>query len=79
MAQIDRDQYTFFNDSVVSTAAPQLGAMDLAKRAFDIVASGSAILLASPLLLLMYAAVRLDSPGPAFFSQVLLLAINPNG
>jgi lipopolysaccharide/colanic/teichoic acid biosynthesis glycosyltransferase len=40
------------------------------KRLFDVVAAGAGLLAASPLLLLISLAVRLDSPGPAFFRQV---------
>jgi exopolysaccharide biosynthesis polyprenyl glycosylphosphotransferase len=40
-----------------------------AKRAFDVVASGLAVLLLSPILLGAAAAIRLDSPGPVFFRQ----------
>ncbi|MDH7794188.1 MULTISPECIES: undecaprenyl-phosphate glucose phosphotransferase [unclassified Beijerinckia] len=39
------------------------------KRAFDIVAGSLALVLLSPLLLLVAIAVRLDSNGPAFFLQ----------
>jgi undecaprenyl-phosphate galactose phosphotransferase len=39
------------------------------KRTFDVVVATSACLLLSPLLLMIAVAVRLDSPGPAFFVQ----------
>ena len=39
------------------------------KRAFDIVVSGLALLLLSPVLLAILLAVKVDSPGPAIFSQ----------
>ncbi len=39
----------------------------LAKRAFDIVASGTALLLLSPIMLLVALMVRLDSKGPIFY------------
>lgn len=42
----------------------------MAKRLFDVLASGLGLLLLSPLLLLMAAAIKLDSPGPVFFRQV---------
>lgn len=42
----------------------------LVKRAFDILASGAALLLLWPLLLLIAAAIRLTSPGPVIFRQV---------
>lgn len=40
------------------------------KRLLDIALSGTALLLASPLFLLVGAAIRWDSPGPVFFRQV---------
>ena len=39
------------------------------KRLFDVVHSAAALLLALPLLLLAWVAIRLDSPGPAVFRQ----------
>ena len=39
------------------------------KRIFDLLAAGAGLLLALPLGLLLAAAVRLDSPGPALFWQ----------
>jgi Undecaprenyl-phosphate glucose phosphotransferase len=39
------------------------------KRAFDIFFSGLVLVLTSPLLLLIAAIVKLDSPGPVFFIQ----------
>jgi lipopolysaccharide/colanic/teichoic acid biosynthesis glycosyltransferase len=41
----------------------------LAKRLFDILASGMGLLLLLPLLLAVAAWVKLDSPGPALFRQ----------
>lgn len=41
----------------------------MAKRLFDLLASGVGMLLLSPLLLLMALAIKLDSPGPVFFRQ----------
>lgn len=41
--------------------------MPLAKRVFDIVAAGLALLLLSPLLLIVAIAIRLESPGPVFY------------
>ena len=40
------------------------------KRGFDLVVAVSALLLASPLMLLLAILVRLDSPGPALFRQM---------
>lgn len=41
----------------------------IAKRALDLIVAGTAIVLTAPLMLLILIAVRLDSPGPATFSQ----------
>jgi len=41
----------------------------MAKRVFDLVCSALGLLLLAPLLLLVAAWVRLDSPGPVFFRQ----------
>jgi len=46
--------------------APGL-AYRLGKRAFDVVAAGGVLLLASPFLLLAAALVKLSSPGPVFY------------
>ena len=40
-----------------------------AKRVFDVLSSGLAILLASPVLVATAVAIRLESPGPVFFRQ----------
>ena len=47
----------------------QIFRMPLWKRAFDIAASLSAILLLSPLLIAVAVAVRLDSPGPVIYKS----------
>lgn len=39
------------------------------KRIFDIVASGCALVLLSPIFLITAIAIKLDDPGPAFFTQ----------
>lgn len=41
----------------------------VSKRAFDIAASGAALLVLSPILAGIWLAVRLESPGPGFFHQ----------
>jgi len=41
----------------------------MAKRMFDLLVAGVALLLLSPLLLLLGLLVRLDSPGPVLFRQ----------
>ena len=40
------------------------------KRLFDIVFSGSVLIVLLPLFLVLIVLVKLDSPGPAFFSQI---------
>ena len=44
----------------------------VAKRVFDVVSAGLGLLFAMPLMLLTAAAIKLDSPGPALYSQVRL-------
>jgi lipopolysaccharide/colanic/teichoic acid biosynthesis glycosyltransferase len=41
----------------------------MAKRLFDLLGATTALLLLSPLLLLVALAIKLDSPGPVFFRQ----------
>ncbi len=41
----------------------------MAKRAFDLLGAGLALLLLSPLMLAIAAAIKLDSRGPVFFRQ----------
>jgi putative colanic acid biosynthesis UDP-glucose lipid carrier transferase len=48
---------------------PFLGVTGLVKRAEDIVLSTLALLICAPLLIGIFVAVRLSSPGPAFFRQ----------
>ncbi|MFC5504083.1 MULTISPECIES: undecaprenyl-phosphate glucose phosphotransferase [Hyphomicrobiales] len=49
---------------------PPLSLAEIAlKRAFDLVAAGTILLLSAPLLLLIALAIRLDSPGPVLFRQ----------
>ena len=42
----------------------------ISKRTFDIIASAIGLILVSPLLVVLYTVVKLDSPGPFFFRQV---------
>lgn len=49
--------------------SPFYGVRGFAKRMSDILISGTALLLLSPLLLVVAAAVRLTSPGPALYKQ----------
>lgn len=46
------------------------GANRLAKRAFDVVVAALALLLISPLMLVVAALIKLTSKGPVFFSQI---------
>ena len=41
----------------------------MTKRLFDVLLAGAGLLLLSPLLLLIALAIKLDSPGPVFFTQ----------
>jgi len=43
--------------------------MTMAKRLFDLLAATGALLLLSPLLVVLALVVKLDSPGPVFFRQ----------
>ncbi|MEI7465620.1 MAG: sugar transferase [Burkholderiales bacterium] len=42
----------------------------MAKRLFDLLASGLGLLVLAPLLVALAIAIKLDSPGPVFFRQV---------
>jgi lipopolysaccharide/colanic/teichoic acid biosynthesis glycosyltransferase len=42
------------------------------KRALDIIVAGSALLVLSPLMLLIAAAIRIETPGPVLFAQTRL-------
>ena len=48
---------------------PIFGASGIAKRLFDIICAGLALLIGAPLLALIALGVRLSSPGPIFFRQ----------
>ena len=48
---------------------PHAGLSRVAVRAFDILASGAALVVLSPVFLVCAVAVKLDSPGPVFFRQ----------
>ena len=62
--------YTFVHKPVAGSGNDvELFCMPLWKRAFDIAASLSAILLLSPLLIAVAVAVRLDSPGPVIYKS----------
>lgn len=49
---------------------PDVDLSGVLKRVFDLVVSAAALVLLSPLLLIVAVLVRLESPGPALFTQV---------
>lgn len=51
------------------TSAPLGPVQALTKRAFDLVAASTALVLLSPLLLVIALLIKRDSPGPVFFRQ----------
>jgi Undecaprenyl-phosphate glucose phosphotransferase len=56
--------------TALSLTDPPLGPAEaFVKRTFDILVAGAALVLLSPLLAVVAALVRLDSPGPVFFRQ----------
>lgn len=62
--------YTFAYKPVTGNVSEvRLFRMPLWKRAFDILASASAIVLLSPLLIAVAAAIKLDSPGPVVYKS----------
>lgn len=54
---------------VLVTESPEQGWNAVVKRLFDLVGSGIGLLVISPLLALLALLVRLDSPGPVFYTQ----------
>jgi len=54
---------------ILVTESPDQGWNALLKRLFDIVSSLAGLLVLSPLLLALWVAVKLDSPGPALYVQ----------
>lgn len=63
--------YSFAHKPVIrkSEESMELFHMPVWKRSFDIAASGTALLLLSPLLLVVAAAIRFDSPGPVIYKS----------
>ena len=56
--------------SSLQLTRPPLSRLEIIeKRAFDLVFAGIGLLILTPLLLAVAAAITLDSPGPAFFLQ----------
>ncbi len=54
---------------VLVTESPEQGWNAVAKRAFDLVGASVALLIASPVMLAIALLVKLDSPGPVFYTQ----------
>ncbi len=54
---------------VLVTESPDQGWNQVLKRAFDLVCSAAGLVLLSPVLLAIAVWVKLDSPGPVFFTQ----------
>ncbi|MBI5169448.1 MAG: undecaprenyl-phosphate glucose phosphotransferase [Candidatus Eisenbacteria bacterium] len=54
---------------VLVTESPEQGWNAVVKRAFDLFGSGIGLVLISPVLLVLAILVRLDSPGPVFYTQ----------
>ena len=66
----DAEVARFGRATTLSLTRHPLGAFEaMSKRAFDIVSSSVAIVLLSPLLLLIAALIKYDSNGPVFFRQ----------
>ncbi len=55
--------------SLQLTRRPLTRSENIQKRAFDLVFAAAGLLLATPLLVLVAALIKLDSPGPIFFLQ----------
>lgn len=68
VAQADVDYLDRIPIVTLRTPSPTSGGL-LLKRAIDMVASGAALVLLSPLFLLLAAWIKLDSNGPVFFAQ----------
>ena len=49
---------------------PDMGLSGAAKRAFDVICASLGLALLSPMLLLVAAAIKLESPGPVLFRQI---------
>lgn len=61
--------YSAHPDTGHPVTAPHPGVTSLLKRGLDVILSAAALLVLSPLLLILAAAVRATSPGPALFRQ----------
>jgi lipopolysaccharide/colanic/teichoic acid biosynthesis glycosyltransferase len=56
---------------VLGGGLPALGSERIAKRLFDIVASTTSLMLLSPIIFIVSAAIKLDSCGPVFSRETL--------
>lgn len=66
----DAEVARFGRATALSLTRHPLGPFEaMSKRAFDVAASSVALVLLSPLLLLIAAVIKLDSEGPVFFRQ----------
>lgn len=65
-----------FMARAIAHLVPRSKLTDAVKRALDIALAGSALVALSPLFALIALAIRLDSPGPVFFTQ---LRVGKNG
>ena len=66
------DRYSAEYDRILSECIPMVAGDDrepFGKRSLDVILSGAALVILSPLLLGIAAAIRLTSPGPALFRQ----------
>jgi putative colanic acid biosysnthesis UDP-glucose lipid carrier transferase len=66
---VDGGSYSEFLAPGLHGPLPQV-AVDLRKRALDVAASATLLLLFAPLLLLAALLIKLESPGPALFQQM---------
>jgi lipopolysaccharide/colanic/teichoic acid biosynthesis glycosyltransferase len=53
----------------LASSRPRQRPREIGKRALDLIISTLALIVLAPLLLCLWAAIRLDSPGPAVFRQ----------
>jgi lipopolysaccharide/colanic/teichoic acid biosynthesis glycosyltransferase len=60
------DNWTQLKNNL-EAVAPPIRTIELGKRIFDLVFAGGALLALSPLFLIVYILVRLESKGPAFY------------
>jgi lipopolysaccharide/colanic/teichoic acid biosynthesis glycosyltransferase len=56
--------------AAAARAGQAIGADSLMRRVVDLLVSGAALAITGPVIVLLAAAVRLTSPGPAFFRQI---------